>query len=320
MTSLIDRYVFTALRRVPEQQRADIDRELRASIEDAVDARVDGGEPRDAAVEAALLQLGDPDRLADSYAGRLAYVIGPELFPVWRKILKMLYTIVLPIVIAVAVIVQLFTDPDPGKVIGAGISALITTAVHMGFWTTLVFAVLERSDSRTELTRAWKPADLPKYERSTVGLAQLAAGLVWPVLLIVALILQQFTFTRQPVLDPANWSFWWPFFLAVLVLECGYQFWLYRHGTWTHTVTLVNAAIGLLATVPLVWLLATHHFYNPAFIATLNWGDVNPLTWLTTIGVVVAIGAAIWDVAEVAVRAERARRGLATREPGSWTR
>jgi uncharacterized membrane protein len=318
MTSLIDRYVFTALRRVPEQQRSDIDRELRASIEDAVDARVDGGEPRDAAVEAALLELGDPDRLADSYAGRLPYLIGPDLFPIWRRVLKMLYTLVLPIVVAVAVTVQLFEDHTPGKVIGAGISALITTAAHMGFWTTLVFAILDRTDARAGLTTAWKPADLPKYEPSVVSLGQLAAGLVWPVLLIVALVLQQFTFTRQPVLDPANWSFWWPFFIAVLALECGYQFWLHRRGTWSHTVTLVNAALGLLATVPLVWLLASHHFFNPAFIAGLNWGDIDPLTWLTNIGVVVAIAVAVWDVAEVTVRAERARRGLATKEPGSW--
>jgi len=153
-----------------------------------------------------------------------------------------------------------------------------------------------------------------------VGLGQLAAGLVGPVLLMVALILQQFTFTREPVLDPANWRFWWPFFLAVLVLECAYQIWLHRRGTWTHTVTLVNAALGVLATVPLVWLLAGHHFYNPAFIAGLDWGDADPLTWLTDIGVVVVIAVAVWDVAEVAVRAERARRGLATQEPGSWAR
>jgi hypothetical protein len=318
MTSLIDRYVLTALRRVPEQQRADIDRELRASIEDAVDARVGGGEPRDAAVEAALLELGDPDRLADSYAGRLPYLIGPDLFPFWRRLLKMLYTVVLPIVVAVVVTTESFTERSPGKVIGAGFYTLITTAVHIGFWTTLVFAILERTEARTTLKTTWKPADLPKYEPSAIGRGQLAAGLVWPVLLMVALIMQQFTFTREPVLDPANWSFWWPFFLAVLALECGYQFWLRRHGRYTHTVTLVNAVLGLLGTVPLVWLLATHDFFNPQFIATLNWGDADPSAWLTGIGVVTAVVVAIWDVAEVAIRAERSRRGLATREPGSW--
>ena len=34
-----------------------------------MDARVDAGEERDAAVEATLTELGDPDRLADGYAG-----------------------------------------------------------------------------------------------------------------------------------------------------------------------------------------------------------------------------------------------------------
>ena len=54
--SLVDRYVLTALRRVPQQQRADIDRELRASIDDAVDARGEAGESRDAAGGRPLLE------------------------------------------------------------------------------------------------------------------------------------------------------------------------------------------------------------------------------------------------------------------------
>src|SRR4051812_19221227 len=107
MTSLVDRYVYTALRRVPEQQRADIDRELRASIEDAIEARVDAGETAELATESALLELGDPDRLADRYADRPNYLLGPKLFPVWRKLLVTLYSTVLPIVVAVAVVIQL---------------------------------------------------------------------------------------------------------------------------------------------------------------------------------------------------------------------
>src|SRR5690349_18471248 len=97
-TDLVDRYVLTALRRIPESQRADIDRELRASIADAVDARVDSGEPPGEAERNALLELGDPDRLADSYAGRRSYLIGPDVFAVWRRFLTMLFTVVLPIV------------------------------------------------------------------------------------------------------------------------------------------------------------------------------------------------------------------------------
>ena len=317
MTSLIDRYVFTALRRVPEQQRSDIDRELRASIEDAVDARVSGGEPQQAAVEAALLELGDPDRLADNYAGRLPYLIGPDLFPAWRRLTVMLLTIVLPIVVVVVTAIKVIEDPAVGPAIGTAISSLITTGVQMAFWSTAIFALLERTGVRSPLSKPWTPADLPKYDGAALSLGQLAAGLVWPVLLLVALVLQQFTFTEVPVLNPDNWSSWWLFFAAALVAEGAYQVWVYRRAAWTHTVTAVNAVLALVTFGPLVWLLATHRFYNPEFLAGLDWGDADPQYYLTRGGVLLVLVVALWDIAETAYRAERSRRGLPIQVPGT---
>jgi hypothetical protein len=318
MTTLIDRYVFTALRRVPEQQRADIDRELRASIADAVEARTSAGEPQDAAIEQTLLELGDPERLADGYADRRQYLIGPELFPVWRRLVLMLFSVVLPAVVAITVLVRVLDDPAIGPAIGAAVTATLTTAVHLGFWTTAVFALLERTDAaRTGLRHTWTLDDLPKYEPGFLTTGQFAANLVWPVLLIVALVLQQFTFTAEPVLDPANWSFWWPYLIVVLVLECGYAVWLRRRGAWSHTVTAANAGLAVLFTAPVVWLLATHRFFNPEFVDGLDWGSVNALDWLTAVTIVAAVLTAVYDVAEVGIRAERARRGLRTEIPGT---
>jgi hypothetical protein len=318
MISLIDRYVFTALRRVPQAQRADIDRELRAAIDDAVEARLAVGEPRDVATESTLLELGDPDRLADAYADRPQYLIGPELFPVWRRLAIVLFSTVLPIVVVVAVAVQLFENPAIGPVIGTAADAFFTTGAHLAFWSTLVFAVLERTGvARSDLGRPWTVADLPKYEPSYLTAGQLAVNLLWPVLLIVALVLQQFAFGPVPVLNPDNWSFWWPYFIAVLVLEGVYFVWVHRRGAWTHTVTLVNAALAVLSTVPLVWLLATHQFFNPAFVDRLDWGSTDPLTWLTPAAILVAVVTAVWDVVDMAVRAERVRRGLPAKAPGT---
>lgn len=44
MTSLTDRYVWATVRSLPEKQRSDIERELRTSIADAVDAKTDAGQ------------------------------------------------------------------------------------------------------------------------------------------------------------------------------------------------------------------------------------------------------------------------------------
>ena len=238
---LVDRYVYTALRRVPEQQRSDIDRELRASIEDAVDARIEAGEDRDEAVEHTLLELGDPDRLADSYANRPNFLIGPEMYGLWRRAMVMLFTTVLPIIVVVAAVIQIASGDGVGAVIGSAISTIITVGAHMAFWTTGAFAVIERTGlAKDELKHDWTPADLPKYERGALTRVQLAANLLWPVLLITALVLQQFAFTEEPLLDPANWATWWPVLIAMFVLKGFWSVWVHRQGSWTRPIAVAN--------------------------------------------------------------------------------
>ena len=310
-TNLIDRYVLTALRRVPERQRTDIDRELRASIEDAVEARVDAGEPPDTAVRNTLLDLGDPDRLADRYADRTNFLIGPELFPTWRRFMVMLLVTVLPVVVVIGVIVQLLDDPDIGKVIGGAVSTIITVGGQMAFWTTFGFAVIERTGAgKAELRTTWSPDDLPKYDTGAMPMSTLAAYLIWPALLIAAIVLQQFTFTDVPVLDPAHWSFWWPYLIVVFALRGAWAVWTQRQG-WTRVSALVNGILAVLATAPVVWLLATDSFFNPAF--GFPAGDVRQ--WITVGLIVVLSASAVWDIADVTIRSERTRRGLPTKMP-----
>lgn len=317
MTSLVDRYVLTALRRVPEQQRADIDRELRASIADAVDARVDGGATYDAAVDETLRELGDPDRLADRYADRRNHLIGPELFGVWRRLLTMLYTVVLPIIVTVAIVAEIIDGGSIGEIFGTAAVSLITASVHLGFWTTLVFAVMERSGlGRGELGLAWAPENLPEYTDGRTVTSQLVVDLTWIALLIVGLVLQQFTFTAEPVLDPANWSFWWPYLIVVLILEAGYAVWVHRMTVRTHVVTVVNAVLALLGAVPLIWLLATDRFFNGDYVFTAM-GDASIEQWASRALIVVIAVAALWDIVDQGLRTERSRKGLGSKVQGT---
>jgi hypothetical protein len=318
MTSLIDRYVYTALRRVPEQHRGDIDRELRASIEDAVDARVDAGEPREVAIEGTLTELGDPDRLADRYAGRSNVLIGPELYPAWRRLLTLLLVAVLPIVVVVGVVADLIDGAGVGEVIGDIVTAILTVGTQMAFWVTAVFAVIERTGAgRDDLKLNWTLKDLPKYETGRIARTEVGAGVVWPVLLIAALVWQQIGFNDVPVLDPVNWTFWWPYLIVALVLSAGYQLWLYRHGTYDRTVTVVNAVQQLIFAVPMVYLLASDKFFNPGFhrFTELDNGDVKH--WTTGIIIaIVAVGVA-FDIGKVAIRGEQTRKGLPTKVTGT---
>ncbi|NMO56848.1 hypothetical protein HH310_37460 [Actinoplanes sp. TBRC 11911] len=317
-TTLVDRYVYTALRRVPEQQRADIDRELRASIEDAVEARVEAGEAREQAIENTLTDLGDPSRLADNYANRPQFLIGPELFPVWRRLMTMMFTIVLPVVVAVTVIVQLFDDPDFGKVIGGAIGTILTVGAHLAFWTTALFAVVERTGyGKAELRTTWSLKDLPRYEPGAMSRMQLAAFLVWPVIVVAALVLQQFTFTDVPVLDPELWSFWLPLLIVVTALRGAWGVWVYRLRTWTRASAVANAVLVLAAAIPLIWLLATDQLFNPAFAPLADAGLGEDKQWITVVAIAGVGLSALWDVVDTTIRIERSMRGLPTKVAGT---
>ncbi|GID33366.1 permease prefix domain 1-containing protein [Paractinoplanes brasiliensis] len=316
--NLVDRYVLTALRRLPEQQRADIDRELRASIEDAVDARVEAGEPRDTAIEQTLLELGDPDRLADSYAGRPNYLIGPELYPVWRRSLTALLTLVLPIVVLVTAFVQVLADDAGfGEVIGTAVGTIINVGAHMAFWVTLTFWIVERTGAgKSDLNRQWTPQDLPRYEPGALTRVQFAANLLWPAVVIGALVLQQFTFTEEPLLDPANWSFWWPVLIALIVLKGLWVFWVYRLGRWTRPVAVVNAVLSLVTGGVIIYLLSSDNFFNPAFTG-FNGTDVDLQGWISVV-VMLTTGVSIaYDIVDVFRKAEQARKGLGVKVPGT---
>lgn len=317
MTDLTDRYVLTVLRRVPDAQRADLDRELRASIADAVDARVEAGAAPGDAVEATLVELGDPDRLADQYAGRRDHLIGPELFSVWRRLMTLQFSVVLPIVVAVPVVGELADGGPVGEAVGAGIGALLTVGVHLAFWTTLVFAILERTGTgRDGIAGAWKPEHLPRYEQGRAVTSHLVVDLVWIALLIAGLVLQQFTFTEQPLLDPANWSFWWPYLIVVLLLEGAYAIWFRRAGVRTHAMTAVNALLAVASAGPVVWLLAHDRFLNPGYAPF----GAEAQGWTSRIVLIVVAVIAVWDVVDQGLRVRRSRRGLGAAVPGSGVR
>jgi hypothetical protein len=223
---------------------------------------------------------------------------------------------VLPVVVWVTVFIQLLDDPDPGKVIGGAIGTILTVGVHMAFWTTLVFVMIDRTGAgKAELRVPWTLKQLPKYEPGRPTTMMLAANLVWSALLIAALVLQQFAFTEQPLLDPGNWTFWWPYVIVLFAVRGGWAVWLFRTG-WSRATTAANVLLVLLTSGPLIWLLATDRFFNPAFHGFARaGGDVRH--WVTVSAVSVLAIIAVWDVADVTVRAERARRGLPTRVPGT---
>ena len=313
MTTLTDRYVWAATRSVPDSQRTDLERELRERIGDATDALVETGRAPGDAERMALVELGDPAALAASSVDRPLQLIGPRYYLTWWRLLKLLYSVVLPIAVAAVVLAQLLSGADVGDVIGNAIAVALSLAVHLGFWTTLAFAVLERSPGKGA-DLAWTPDLLPQLpELSRPGRrSELIGSLVFLGIFAAVIVWQQFglpwvdALEAIPLLDPDLWTFWIPYFLVLIVLEMLFAIAISAWG-WNWWLAAANLVLNVAFTVPAVWLFTTGRLINPEALEAMGWpwGDAGEV--IVPLIVVVVVGVAMWDVIDGVIKTVRAR-------------
>ncbi|MFE9655445.1 permease prefix domain 1-containing protein [Micromonospora sp. NPDC006431] len=277
MSSLTDRYVTATLRTVPAPRRAEIASELRASIADMIDGRTGAGQEADTAEREVLTELGNPDHLAARYADRRLQLIGPRYYLVWWRLLRTLLTYIPAIVGVAAGVVKATVDGEPGAAIGAGVVGAMQTAVQIAFWLTLVFAVLERTNTPLNLPE-WSVDQLPEAPNERqVPLVDTCASIVFLLFAIAFFPWQHFQpwisgdGSRLPMIDPALWSFWLPVLLAVLVADIGLEVAKYRSGRWTWPLVAVKTVLDLAFAVPLTWLLLTDRLLNPELVQRFEW-------------------------------------------------
>ncbi|MGB4779240.1 permease prefix domain 1-containing protein [Microbacterium sp.] len=313
--TLTDRYVHAVIRTVPEQQREDVSAELRAAIADQVDARLDTGEPREDAERAVLNGLGDPDKLAAGYADRPLHLIGPRYFLEWWRLLKLLLWIVVPLATFGIALGQTLAGAPIGAIIGSTIGGGLSVAVHLAFWTTLVFALVERSDTRTPLV-PWTidrlPAETPYTGArfidlicSVIFLAVAAVALVWDQLVGLVYLEGQW----MPFLSPALWPWWATGLLIAMGLEAVLQLVVFLRGRWTFALAACNTVLNVVVAVPAIWLLSQGQLLNSAFWFTVIPGD-DAASVYGILSVIVGFGiagVAVWDTIDAFLKARRAR-------------
>jgi len=318
--TLTDRYVTATVRGLDPDQRAEVERELRATIDDMVDGRLDAGAPsRPAAERDVLLQLGDPVRLAAGYSGRPLHLIGPRFYPQWRRVLVVLLSTLVPLVTVVNLVVRLFVDDVAGDGIGPSVvSALwvgFMVAVNVVFWVTGVFALAERGKVEG-VDVVWDPDQLPdEAAPGGVGLGETVASLAFLAVAALAIIWQQTGSAVRndgqgvPVLDPALWSGLLPWLLLVLAAQAVVAVLVHRRGRWSTGLAVAELLLDLAFAVPVLVVLLAGQLFNPAFVDVLvdgGWANAErDLTLSTAAGVVVVLA---WASVEATRRVRAARR------------
>lgn len=316
MATLTERYVAAVSRGVPAPQRADVELEVAAAVEDLVASRLETGSDAVSAERDALTELGDPVRLAAGYSGRQLQLIGPGLYPDYLRLLTLLLAIVVPLVTIVVGTTTLFFNGDPGETASASVLTALSTTGHVLFWTTLAFALAERAGTTKSPIR-WSPEllrDLPQQGPARLGdsVATIALG----VALAIYLVWQHFRSPLHdadgravPLLDPALWSFWLPYLIVVLLVGAGVEWMRYRARGWTWGYFAANTVLDLAFAVPVIVLLAAGSLFNPAFTSAVDWWPEAGGPASVVILVCVA-GVALWDIADTARKTPRDLRAL----------
>lgn len=305
MTEIKERYVATVLGSIPESRRSDVDRELRAAIDDAIEARVDEGEEPSVAESAVLTDLGDPARLAADYSDRPLYLIGPRFYLPWLRVMRKLLAFVPPVAGMITLVVQLLTGEDLVGAILGGIWAGVITAVNVVAWTTLGFAVAERADETSTadlepLTR-WSLDRLPRVPDRQFNTGEVIGSMVASAVVFVLIL--SFRNVTFPFIDPDAWKLGIPLLLGLLAFSFVLALVKLRVGKWSYPLAVANAILNLGFAAWWAWTLGGDLLDVDYF------GDVIAPDWLTlsvriTLAIIVAI--CVWDAYKGFVGARRA--------------
>jgi hypothetical protein len=187
---LIDRYVYQVGRHLPRKNRADIQVELQSTLVDTLEARVEGEPSQEDEVEL-LKEFGPPQQVAASYWPQGQYLIGPNLYPLFRMvvgIVLMVFIIVQLVLLGIAVVFgqEILTFLSVLDILSGMIGSVFTAFGII----VIVFAILQRFDVKPETDQEeWDPRELPQIEEvDTISRGGTVAEITFSLVIIAILL------------------------------------------------------------------------------------------------------------------------------------
>jgi hypothetical protein len=165
---LLERYITEVGRYLPRKGREDVKNELRSTLQDMLDDRVEG-EPTEADVEALLREYGSPRKVAASY-GTEQYVIGPDLYPFFIMVMKfgvMGIVIGFTISFTVGLIGSTMGLAELGMSVLGLFAQVFTSILSFLGMLLIVMMILQRYGIKPEIgekEREWNPRSLPAVD------------------------------------------------------------------------------------------------------------------------------------------------------------
>lgn len=181
MKQLIERYVYDVTRRLPESQREEVKKELKANIQDMLPEN-----PNEEQIKEVLQSLGHPRVLANSYRETKHYLISPEWMDDYLFVLRIVL-IILGIIGLLTGLIGTLVNPEStgvfaifAEVIGKTIASIIESLFSGFAIVTLIFIGIERASKTRQLTLDFKRLpDLPKEKTRMIKKSGVIVSLIF---------------------------------------------------------------------------------------------------------------------------------------------
>jgi hypothetical protein len=286
--NLIDKYIAEVGKHLPRRNRADIEAEIRSTLEDMLEERTQGSSPADdATVMAVLKEYGAPSQVAAKYKTH-QYLIGPRLFPIFEKVVKIVLAVVAGaslIGLAASLAQSGLTGPEFVSAIGKWIGGLFTGLIAAFGNIVIVFAIIERTKAADEFEKEvdeWDPKELEREQDpdevdrgdhiGTIIFSTLALVVfnLYPDLLSIR-YLSDGSWVTMPLLTPVFFSFL-PWINLMAVLQIIYSSFMLGQRTWQPWTRIVDIVLDLAGMVLAVLILQTPGIttVTPTALATMG--------------------------------------------------
>jgi hypothetical protein len=286
--NMTELYVHEVGRRLPEDQRHDIEKEIRTLVEDTLeDESRKTGRPIDESMTSDVLKrMGPPEKIASGYMPP-RYLIGPELYPAFVKTLGM----VLGITVVVAAIVQGIAlglagaNMTVGEVIVQVIGGIFNAAFIAAGVVVILFAIMQYAGAARMASeeKEWDPRTMrlePDHRR--VSIADSVVTIVLNIILLLVLnlypqwlgfsTLRDGAWAHAPIFNETFFGYL-PWLSGLLILDILLHAWLLVKGRWSSGAIWAGVTLNLL-TVTLAAIMLT----GPSFIA-LDTNAMQAMGW-----------------------------------------
>jgi hypothetical protein len=281
---LISRYIYAVVRRLPEKQREDIEKELRTLIDDMLE-QCDGSETDEVKVQKVLQDLGDPEIMAENYRSKKRYLIGPENFDKYIFILKIVLGAVF-IGLSVATAVGGIFDHEPDFVnLFANYFGTLFSGLFQAFaWVTITFAIAEYNGVDIKGTKqkgkAWSLSQLPLIPEKKAAISPWdpIMGILFSAIFMTVLYFEPQLFAAYfsgngsataviPIFNLQVINAYKMLFVIAFVLSVLKEVLKLMSGRWSLKLAIAIAVPSIITTILMVMIFANPTIWNPNFSA-----------------------------------------------------